>query len=485
MTGLAMTTLPYPAALGPKYFKIAKTESPSVFWSRFLALVFWFWSRFRFLERLRGGDSFRRLKCRWAHSKLESTVGERTLTLFEECLTQQGDLCQESEKGVWELSERKMPDSRRQEWRLPENVVVSTLLKLDAFDLARCCVVSTAWRSASQHPELRRMRINRNWRSFESMDPLRVKIKVTESDLVQTVAIGKDFIAVGDNNWLKAWDPVKEDWVMSFRGVPDATYSNIVFTARGWLVRGAMNSKLDNEPLIISGWKGDNASRLFNFLSPRGSFPSIVIVGVGESMIASGGADGHIALWEVAHLAHIDPTKSVGTNVPLPEEALLKGHIGSVNSLTSTENGLYLVSGGSDTTIRIWNVHTKTCESILECTKFSIPALAIHGDLLAGGFFEGDVNLWRFLEADSKCIRTFQSEEGYGKHISVLWLDENRLVSVAEQGEVCVWEVESGACVGRAKLPEKIMFLALSVWCSMERIILVVDEWVFTWDFDF
>ncbi|GMH34926.1 hypothetical protein BSKO_02787 [Bryopsis sp. KO-2023] len=334
-----------------------------------------------------------------------------------------------------------MPDFQRQEWRLPENVVVSIILKLDAFALARCCLVSTAWRSASQHPELRQMRIDRNWSSFESMDPVRVKIKVGKSDSVQTVAIGKDFIAVGDSNWLKAWDPMKEDWVMSFQGVPVATYSEIAFTERGWLIRGAMNPKPDNGPLIISGWKGDNTLRLFNFLSPRASSPSIVIVGVGESMIASGGADGHIALWEVAHLADIDPAKSVGTNVALPEEALLKGHIGSVNSLASTKNGLYLVSGGSDTTIRIWNVHIRTCERILESTKCSIPALAIHGNLLAGGFFEGDVNLWRFLEADSKCVRTFQSEEGYGFDISVLSLDKNRLVSVTETGEVCVWNV--------------------------------------------
>ncbi len=66
----------------------------------------------------------------------------------------------------------------------------------------------------------------------------------------------------------------------------------------------------------------------------------------GRALLASGGADGSVRLWDV----------SGGTAIaPGP---LAAGHTGAVTALAFTEDGALLASGGDDQTVRLWDAQT-------------------------------------------------------------------------------------------------------------------------------
>ncbi|GMH34616.1 hypothetical protein BSKO_02477 [Bryopsis sp. KO-2023] len=365
-----------------------------------------------------------------------------------------------------------MSSSKFQEWHLPVNVIAETLAKLQGRSIARCSLVASTWLEASKNPQLRpKLRIERNWHSLGSINPLKFDLKCPE---IRATAIKNDRVAFGGGGWLKVWDLIEAKEVTSFLGVPFGSSPCLAFTGDGWLVRG-LNQDHGG---YIMGWKGDTVFKSFLFQAHRCQLTAIV--GVGESLIASAGCDGSIALWKL-DLSNIgDPNEEI----PLPCEAVLEGHVGPINCLTATQNDRYLISGALDTTIRVWNTQTKTCEHSLKGHLSSVESLAIYDGLLVSGSFDSELFLWKFQEPGSKSEGRFQSNFSFEIGIYSLFFFKNRVISVDKDGEVCVWDVETRGCVGKINFPRRYDSSMVGVWCSMERLVVVSGRHVYIWNFD-
>ena len=75
----------------------------------------------------------------------------------------------------------------------------------------------------------------------------------------------------------------------------------------------------------------------------------------------------------------------------------LQGHTGCVYSIAITSDNKYIVSGGADKTVRIWNLHNKVQESVLRAHSDSVFAIAITSDnnyIVSGG--DRTVKIWNF-----------------------------------------------------------------------------------------
>ncbi|MFG1825882.1 WD40 repeat domain-containing protein, partial [Microbispora bryophytorum] len=99
-------------------------------------------------------------------------------------------------------------------------------------------------------------------------------------------------------------------------------------------------------------------------------------------ILASGGNDGTVRLWDVA------TRKQIG--------ALLTGHTNSVNSVAFSPDGRILASGGNDGTVRLWDVATrKQIGAPLAGHTNSVDSVTFSPDgriLASGG--DGIIRLW-------------------------------------------------------------------------------------------
>jgi len=139
--------------------------------------------------------------------------------------------------------------------------------------------------------------------------------------------------------------------------------------------------------------------------------------------------------------------------------AELVGHRGTVYALAVAPDGSWLASGGSDGTVRIWDVETATTRVTLGQGPLPPPAagntravrslaLAPDGSWLAAGYGHGEIRLWRTggdglpggaattLPGHDLCV--------YGLAASP---DGRLLASCGGDGSIRVWDPASGAAL--------------------------------------
>jgi WD40 repeat protein len=195
------------------------------------------------------------------------------------------------------------------------------------------------------------------------------------------------------------------------------------------------------------------------------------------------------------------------------------GHVGSVSSLGATPDGSFLITGGDDSTIRVWEVHSAKQLRVFQCYQKrdandsgkGVTALAIRkdGKQIASGSNDGAMRLWdltavddhKVLEeaADSlwtvayspdgkrlaaagndKTIRVYNTETlkleaslpGAKTPITSLafFPDSNRLAAAGGDRVVVVWDVAKASAIKELPGHESVV-LALAVAADGKRII--------------
>ena len=78
---------------------------------------------------------------------------------------------------------------------------------------------------------------------------------------------------------------------------------------------------------------------------------------------------------------------------------MMKGHIGSVNSLAFDNSGTILASGSWDQTIKLWNVEDQTEIATLKGHTYSVNSIAFNynGKLLVSVSWDKTIRLWNVL----------------------------------------------------------------------------------------
>jgi WD40 repeat protein len=131
--------------------------------------------------------------------------------------------------------------------------------------------------------------------------------------------------------------------------------------------------------------------------------------------------------------------------VSAEQKRCLQGHTGKVNSVVFSSDNRYLVSAGSDGTIRVWDVNN--CSEIRQFgtgEKNGIESIALFskGSQLISGHEDGTVRLW-----DANTGKQINQFAGPGKCITSVALsadDQYVAVGRLHQPELEIWRVNTG-----------------------------------------
>lgn len=111
-----------------------------------------------------------------------------------------------------------------------------------------------------------------------------------------------------------------------------------------------------------------------------------------------------------------------------------------VNAVSFTPDGSYVVAGGEDGVIKVWESEKFNQIALLKAHPGGINTLSFspNGRFLSSGGNDSGIKLWRTI--DWKVEKTFKSED---KVTAVLFVDTSCLITGSAKGEVVVWNILS------------------------------------------
>ena len=144
--------------------------------------------------------------------------------------------------------------------------------------------------------------------------------------------------------------------------------------------------------------------------------------------LVSSGSDGTVRIWDVA----------TGE-----QRAVLAGHSGPVRAVAVAPDGQWLVSGGSDRTVRIWDVATGEQRAVLAGHSGPVRAVAVapDGQWLVSGGSDRTVRISDVATGEQRTA--WVGHEGGVEALAVA-PDGQWLVSGGSDGTVRIWDVATG-----------------------------------------
>ncbi|WP_424862735.1 WD40 repeat domain-containing protein [Streptomyces sp. MMS24-I29] len=154
-------------------------------------------------------------------------------------------------------------------------------------------------------------------------------------------------------------------------------------------------------------------------------------------------------------LAHPAPYRAAWSSYqPNEDEATLDGHTGSVNAVCSVEvqGKELLASGGADGTVRLWNPETGQSIHVLRGHRGWVQSLCAlcsdSGNLLASSGGDGVIRVWN--PATREVVHSLTGHTSWIRALTrVRTADGDRLVSAGSDGTVRVWDPHGGAQLRR------------------------------------
>jgi WD40 repeat protein len=174
-------------------------------------------------------------------------------------------------------------------------------------------------------------------------------------------------------------------------------------------------------------WKNTTVSTL---PPPSGTIQSMVF-GQSGSLLASGGEDPNIQIWDVSAKTLL---------------RTLEGHRDEIRILAASQDGAMLASGSTDKTVRIWQFSTGKLLHTLEGHQGTVQSLSFvpKGQLLASGAEDGTIRLWN--TASGKLVRSLKGDKSDKIAIRAIAVsaDGKILVSSGAQKAITFWNMEDG-----------------------------------------
>ncbi len=118
--------------------------------------------------------------------------------------------------------------------------------------------------------------------------------------------------------------------------------------------------------------------------------------------VASAGYDKRVLLWRPETIAELRLADLVSMRQPLQPQAnrALEGHRGPVRTVQFSADGDFLVSGGDDNALRVWEVATGRAHAELRGHSRPVltAAFVANGDQVFSGGQEGEIKLWDLVD---------------------------------------------------------------------------------------
>jgi WD40 repeat protein len=175
--------------------------------------------------------------------------------------------------------------------------------------------------------------------------------------------------------------------------------------------------------------------RLLDVISGHATTVRAVAFSPAGDRLASGGADSIVRLW------------SVHSPKPAPEPNKvvhhLQGHAEQVYAVSFSPDGRFLASAGGDRLIYLWDVATGRCVQILRGHQGIIKAVAFSpdGGSLASGSADCTIRIWSAATGQNRCIL-----EGHEAEVTTLAFHPagGRLLSGSADHSARIWDIDRG-----------------------------------------
>jgi len=178
-----------------------------------------------------------------------------------------------------------------------------------------------------------------------------------------------------------------------------------------------------------------------------------------------------------------DPTWQSGTVDYLEIPANVGGDSSPIRSLAFTPDSQFLVSGGVDKTIKIWNVETRSLVQTLRpspAQEVVTVALSSDGQTLASGSIDGTVRLWNW-----KTGKLLHTLSGHSSIVTSVAFSPNGQTLASGSGDkmIYLWKVGDGSLDQTIATQQFIQTLAFSPTDNMlasAGVGMSVDLWDWT-----
>jgi non-specific serine/threonine protein kinase len=265
-------------------------------------------------------------------------------------------------------------------------------------------------------------------------------------------ADGHQVASSGVDGAIRLWDVRSGVCVQTLQEAPGSVYG-VALSADGALLASA---KLDGTVRLLEVKSGRRVATLEGHTGvaygvalsgeSRLGESSVAVVaaslpaGNGRSggnqgqLLASGGLDGTIRLWQLQTHTYV---------------ATLQGHTGAVWGVALSGHG-QLASGGADGTVRLWDAESRRLLATLQGHSGAVYCVAFSGDghIVASGGLDGTVRLWA---ADSgQCVAILQRDTGVVRGVA-LSASGHLLASGGQDGIIRLWDTETGTVLLRLR----------------------------------
>src|SRR5215469_8763331 len=152
------------------------------------------------------------------------------------------------------------------------------------------------------------------------------------------------------------------------------------------------------------------------------------------------------------HCRSVEAAKPIEVATPQPEvdgeanSVFSLGHTGAVLSVAFSPNGQQALSGSSDKTVRLWDLHTGKCVRVLEGHTQGVwgVALSADGQAAISGSADNTVRLWDLHTG--KCVRVLEGHTESVRNVA-LSADGQEAISGSDDNTVRLWDLHTGKCV--------------------------------------
>ena len=201
-------------------------------------------------------------------------------------------------------------------------------------------------------------------------------------------------------------------------------------------------------------WEGVQSQTLRLSLSAHTDVVQALAFSLDRQLLASGGQDGTIKLWDIGARLGASPNPTDGrSRGAAPCGALLwTGWQECPLSLAFSPDGRVLASGGVDATVRLWETSSHgacprgtNLQTLAHPSYVSAVAFSPNGRLLASGCINGQIRLWEWQKGSTTTwVEVLSLQSNWV--LSLAFAPDGRMLASTSKGDqyVYLWEVESG-----------------------------------------